>query len=93
LCRNRIAIVIQKGGASDMSDYEDYSKAEFGDKRLSDRLVRSLDQLASNPSASISWACGDPYQAKAIYRFIGNDEVTLEAITKIAHDVTIKNIV
>jgi len=75
-----------------MSAYEEYGKAEFGDKRLSDRLKRSLDQLAGNPSASISAACRDPHQAKAVYRLVGNDDVTVEVITKITHDVTIKNI-
>ena len=75
-----------------MGAYEEYGKAEFGDKRLGDRLERSLDQLASNPSASISAACRDPHQAKAVYRLVGNDEVAVEAITKITHDVTIKNI-
>jgi len=75
-----------------MNDYQDYGKAEFGDERLSKRLPRLLEQLASNPTASISAACKDPYQAKAVYRFVGNDEVTTEAITKITRDVTIKNI-
>jgi hypothetical protein len=75
-----------------MNAYDDYGKAGFGDKRLGDRLVRSLNQLAGNPSASISAACRDPHQAKAIYRFVGNDEVTVDAVTKNAREVTIKNI-
>lgn len=75
-----------------MSNYEDYSKAEFGDKRLSDRLQRLLEQLAGNPAASISAACQDPYQAKAIYRFLANEDVTTKAITNITRDVTIANI-
>jgi len=75
-----------------METYENYAKAEFGDERLSKRLARILEQLAGNPTVSISAACKDPYQAKAVYRFVGNDEVTTEAITKITRDVTIKNI-
>jgi len=75
-----------------MENYRNYDKAEFGDERLSKRLPRILEQLAGNPTASISAACRDPYQAKAVYRFVGNDEVTIEAITKITRDVTIKNI-
>ena len=73
-------------------NYDDYGYADFGDERLSKRLVRILDQLAGNPNANISAACKDPYQAKAAYRFIGNDEVSIDAITKITRDVTIKNI-
>ena len=75
-----------------MNSYDDYGNSDFGDKRLSDRLVKSITQLAANPSASISAASKDPYQAKAIYRFVGNDAVTVKAITKIAHDITVKNV-
>jgi len=75
-----------------MGDYLDYAKAELGDVRLSKRLARILGQLASDPTASISAACKDPYQAKAVYRFVGNDEVSIDAITKITRDVTIENI-
>ena len=75
-----------------MDDYKGYEKANFGDERLSKRLPRLLGQLASDPAASVSAACKDPYQAKAAYRFVGNDEVTTEAITEITHNVTIKNI-
>ena len=75
-----------------MSVYKDYGKAELGDERLSKRLARLLDQLSSNPTASISAACQDPYQAKAAYRFVGNDEVTTEAITGITQEVTVGRI-
>ena len=75
-----------------MNDYEGYEKVELGDERLSKRLPKLLDQLASDPNASISAACKDPYQAKAAYRFVGNDEVTTEAITKITREVTVENI-
>jgi hypothetical protein len=75
-----------------MCNYDDYGKVELGDERLSKRLSKLLEQLASDPTASISAACKDPYQAKAVYRFIGNDDVTTEAITKIARDITLKNI-
>jgi hypothetical protein len=89
---NRIAKTIQKGWASGMGNHEDYGKAELGDERLSKRLPRLLDQLAGDPTASISAACQDPYQAKAAYRFVGNDEVATAAITKITREVTIEKI-
>ena len=75
-----------------MGDFEEYGKAEFGDERLSKRLQKLLGQLASDPTSSISGACKDPYQAKAAYRFVGNDEVTVEAITKVTRDVTTASI-
>ena len=75
-----------------MGNFDEYGKIELGDERLSNRLPRLLDQLAGDPSASIFEACKDPYQAKAAYRFTGNDSVTTEALTEITHDVTMKNI-
>ena len=75
-----------------MDDYEKYGDVEFGDKRLNKRFPRLLEQLASDPTASISSACQDPYQAKAAYRFTSNGSVTTEAITKIAHDITVERI-
>ena len=75
-----------------MCEYANYSDAEFGDERLGVRLARLLEQLSNNPTASISAACRDPYQAKAAYRFTANPNVTPEAITKITREVTIGNI-
>jgi len=82
-----------KGRAGGVNEFESYENAKLGDERLGKRLARLLKQLSGKPEASISASCRDPYQAKAAYRFVGNDEVTAEAITKITHDVTIENIV
>lgn len=76
-----------------MGNYDGYANAEFGDERLSNRLPKILGQFTSKPTASISAACNDPHQAKAAYRFVGNDDVTTEAITKITRDVTVENII
>ena len=75
-----------------MSDYDRYKNADFGDERLGKRLVKVLEQLSREPAASISAACKDPYQAKAIYRFVGNEDVTHEGIIKTARKVTLANI-
>ena len=75
-----------------MGNFDEYGKVELGDERLSTRLQRLLEQLAGDPTASISAACQDPYQAKAAYRFTANDNVTTAEITKITRGVTIKNI-
>jgi len=92
LCPDRIASAILKGGRDDMDTYDKYANAELGDKRLSKRLARILGQLSGNPTAQVSAACKDPYQAKAVYRFLGNEEVSAEAITKITREITIGNI-
>jgi len=73
-----------------MGNYESYGKAEFGDERLGKRMARLLEQLSGKPESSISAACQDPYQAKAAYRFLDNEDVTTEAITRITRDVTVE---
>ena len=88
----KIAIAILKGSVRKMGRFDDYGKVGFGDERLNKRFPRLIEQLAGKPSASISAACLDPYQAKAAYRFIGNDEVTTEALTNTTRGVTIENI-
>ena len=75
-----------------MENYEHYRNADFGDKRLGVRMEKMLGQLAADPTASILGACKDPYQAKAVYRFVNNDVVTTEEITRITREVTIMNI-
>jgi len=75
-----------------MGDYSNYKNAELGDERLSNRFVRLLGQLSGKPGANILEACQDPYQAKAAYRFISNEEVTTEAITGITHELTMEKI-
>jgi len=51
-----------------------------------------LNQLASNPEASINKACGGASQAKAAYRIIANDKLTEEAIIDAHHEVTLERI-
>lgn len=44
---------------------------QLPDERLEKRLERLVEQLSSAPSASIPQACGNDYEAKAAYRFLG----------------------
>jgi len=55
----------------------EFRSAEFGDKRLSDRLVQLGDELGigSSPAESIPAACGDWASTKATYRFCDNESV------------------
>jgi hypothetical protein len=75
-----------------MDRFDEYGDVKLGDERLSKRLSKILNQLSGDPSASISGACRDPHQSKAVYRFVGNDEVTTEEITSITRDITVKNV-
>ena len=75
-----------------MNNYDEYANAVFGDKRRSKRFAKLLGQLAKNAVSCISAAIGNFHQAKAAYRFIGNPDVKVEAITQITREVTIGNI-
>lgn len=54
--------------------------ADFGDKRLTKRLVRLADQLASAPDQSFPKAARSDAALEATYRFLGNEAVTPEAV-------------
>jgi cytochrome c oxidase subunit IV len=53
----------------------EFSGADFGDPRLTKRLVQIAQKLANNPPASIPQACGNWEETKAAYRFFDNDKV------------------
>lgn len=55
---------------------EEFEAAEFGDARLTRRLVELAGVLAEKPSASFPEACEDRAQLKAAYRFFDHEEVT-----------------
>lgn len=54
--------------------------ANLGDKRLNRRLVRVVEALSAQPTASVPQACGNWADTKATYRFWGDDRLTPEAI-------------
>ena len=54
--------------------------ADFGDVRLSDRLVRLVEQFSEHPESSTPQACGSAAATKAAYRFWDNPAVSPEAI-------------
>jgi len=75
-----------------MREYAAYGETNLGDKTLSTRVEKTLDQLSSAPEASISAACKDPYQAKAVYRLLSNDKFTAEAVLCVSKNETIERI-
>jgi IS4 transposase len=54
--------------------------ADFGDKRLSKRLVRLTEQIAKAPDRSFPKAAGSDAALEATYRFLGNEAVTHDAV-------------
>ena len=71
-----------------MGNYEAYRKIELGDKTLSARVEKTLDQLSAAPTSSISASCKDPYQAKAVYRLLSNEKFTAEALIEVSRKET-----
>ncbi|MEO8615558.1 MAG: IS4 family transposase [Luteolibacter sp.] len=56
-------------------------KARLGDKRLTERFVSVARDFYSHPQATIPQACnGDRAKVKAVYRFLDNQEVSLEKL-------------
>jgi len=58
----------------------EFQHAEFGDARLTDRLVQIGDELGSSPAESIPVACEDTASTKATYRFCDNELVNASEI-------------
>lgn len=56
--------------------------ADFGDIRLTERLMRVTKQFGEHPEASIPEACGNAAAAKAAYRLFDHQAVTPEAILR-----------
>lgn len=54
----------------------EFGIVNFGDKRLSKRLLKISDSFANSPECSINQACEDWQQSKAAYRFFQNDSVS-----------------
>ena len=75
-----------------MGDYTAYGEVNLGDRTLSARVEKTLDQLSSDPEASISAACKNPHQAKAVYRLLSNNKFTADAILGVSKNETINRI-
>lgn len=58
----------------------EFKNVRLGDARLDRRLQRVVVQLASSPAASFPAQMGSTADREALYRFLGNEQVTLAAI-------------
>lgn len=59
---------------------EELLSADFGDTRLTDRMIRLVEKLSERPEASVPVACGKISEAKAAYRFWSNQAVTPQGV-------------
>ena len=56
------------------------SGVDLGDRRLNNRVVKLLEILSQQPSASIPDACGGWAETKAAYRLLAHDKIGWEDI-------------
>jgi hypothetical protein len=72
---------------------EYFSEIDFGDKRLTKRLVETLEQMAKNPTKSILGATKDRNSARGFYRLLGNAKFSLVKLAEESRKITIEKIV
>ena len=71
---------------------DELMSAKLGDKRLTNRLIRIVEDKLAHPSASIPEASGDWATTKATYRFYNSDQVLPETIRAAHRDQTLVRI-
>lgn len=59
---------------------EEMAAASLGDARLNARLDRVIDALEQHPDVGFPSACGGDAETEALYRFLRNPRVSLEAV-------------
>ena len=60
--------------------FAEYMDVDLGDSRLDDRLIRILPLLASNPGQSFPEQMDSEADQEALYRFLKNPKVTVDAL-------------
>ena len=59
---------------------KEFGEIDLGDQRLTDRMIKLADKLASSPESPINQACGDWANTKAAYRFFQNEKVDAKIV-------------
>ncbi|MCP4606187.1 MAG: IS4 family transposase [Proteobacteria bacterium] len=61
---------------------EEFGRADFGDRRLTARLLKMTGQFFEHPRANIPQTSGSKKEMKAAYRFLDNSEVDWSTILR-----------
>jgi hypothetical protein len=69
---------------------DEFSKSTFGDKRLSNRLIKVAKNMSEHPTMPINQASGDWHSTKGAYRFFNNEKVSPEGILAPHYQNTVK---
>jgi len=71
---------------------EVFSEVDFGDKRLTNRLVETLEHMTNNSMESILGATKNRNSAKGFYRLLGNIKFSIDKLTEESRKFTIKKV-
>jgi hypothetical protein len=69
-----------------------FGKAELGDKRRTDRLVESIDQMCARPGGTLPQKFRSPADLQAFYRLMRCKKVTHEAMLQPHREATLEKI-
>lgn len=69
---------------------EEFKDTDFGDVRLTRRLMAMVEEAEANPSGSIPERSGTEASTEAVYRFFSNERVTPESILQPHIENTLK---
>lgn len=69
---------------------EHFGKAELGDRRRTERLVKAADQVMCHPGGTLPQKLSGPADLKALYRLVGRREVTHEAVLATHRERTLR---
>jgi hypothetical protein len=61
---------------------EDLTQIEFGDKRITERLSKSVEKLTANAQKSILGSEGNRSGAKAFYRLLSNPKLDIDKLSE-----------
>jgi hypothetical protein len=70
----------------------EYSSVRFGDARLDERLMRMLPQLGASPGDSFPEQMESDADQEALYRFLKNPKVTMDALLEGHRNQTVARI-
>ena len=59
---------------------DEFKNNTTNDKRIRNRLSKTIDQLSQYPNHSIPQACKNPAEIKGAYRLLDNKKVTPESV-------------
>lgn len=71
---------------------EEFGEADFGDRRLTKRLVSLVRDFYARPQASVPQACQSRAKTKAAYRFFENPHMSMDKVLEQHYQATLGRI-